>query len=90
MVEFIIEFIAELFMEGAEEAAVSKRVPKWLRIVLFILLTLFYAAFIIGFAAMAILMKEESIWLRLLFAAISAICIVYVIQISKRVKRNLP
>ena len=44
--EFLIELLGELFIEGAETTAKSRRIPKWVRYIALVLLILFYLVII--------------------------------------------
>ena len=46
--EFIIELIMELFIEGSFELLPNKKIPKWIRYILGIILILFFGAIILG------------------------------------------
>lgn len=45
--EFIIELVLELFLDGSMEAVRDKKLPKWGRILALGLLTVFYIAFVV-------------------------------------------
>ena len=59
--DILIEFIFELIFDSAVEVAKEKRVSKWIRIPLCILILLFFVAVfaVIGIAGVLLLMSNE-------------------------------
>ena len=54
MMDFLIELVMELIMEGSLELSQNRKLPKWLRYPLIALVTLFFGAvigliFLVGF-----------------------------------------
>ena len=46
--EFLLEFLLELIWEGSVEASRSSKVPRWIRILLIVLLSAFVSGVLIG------------------------------------------
>lgn len=44
--EIIVEFLLELILEGSEEVSANKRISRWIRYPLIVLIGLFYIAVI--------------------------------------------
>lgn len=44
--EIIVEFLLELILEGSEEVSANKRISRWIRYPLIVLIRLFYIAVI--------------------------------------------
>ncbi len=61
--EYIFEFILELVLEGSIEVSTNSRIPKYIRYLLIVILSLFFIA-VIGFVLfMGILSLKENILL---------------------------
>lgn len=70
--EFIIEFILELVLESGIEASKSRRIPKYIRYPLIVMIALFFIA-VIGIVFLAgILALKENIPLGIFIIAIGS------------------
>ncbi|MBE6940573.1 MAG: hypothetical protein E7457_07140 [Ruminococcaceae bacterium] len=74
--EFIIELILEIVFDLGVEASMSRRVPRWVRYILIVLLSLAVLALIglILFVAAAVM--KETLWGGLLLMVIAVVLLV--------------
>ena len=56
----LIEFALELLLEGSMELSKNKKVPKWIRYPLIVLLTLFFGTVTVGLVVIGILLIPDS------------------------------
>lgn len=74
--EYVIELILELLLEGGMEASTNKRLPKWLRYTLIAFISLFFIV-IIGIVFLAAyLVLKDSIILGILIGIIGLIMLI--------------
>lgn len=59
--EFIVELVLELFVEGGIEVSSNKKISKWIRYPILALLILFFSVVIFGIIILGIVMLSESI-----------------------------
>lgn len=91
--EIIFEFILELFLEGSIEISKSRKVPKWIRYPLIIIISLFFIA-IIGFILLeGILVLKENMLIGIFLILIGLFMLImsiikfretYLIKINKK------
>lgn len=88
--EFIIELVTELVLEGSFELSKNIKTPKWLRYPLIILVALFFIAVIAIIFTLGIVTLKESTIIGLLLIIISIAFTVYCIAkfIDIYIKRN--
>lgn len=75
----LIEFILELILEGTIEISSNKKVSKWIRYPLIILLTILFSAVIIGIFMLGISTYKENIILSLILIGISVTMLIAII-----------
>ena len=86
--EDLIEFLLELVLEGAVEGAASKRLPKWLRL---LLLTVAFVPFALLFGVLAWdIFANGPLWLAAIMAAVTLAIVLGYIVLVYRIVRNLP
>lgn len=56
--EILIEFVMELILGGGFEVAQDKDIPRWIKIIVLTVLSLFYLGFIILFIIMSVRSKQ--------------------------------
>lgn len=71
--EYLIEAILDLILEGSIEISKNKKVPKWIRYPLIVLLCLFFMIVILGLLILGIYFLDKNIFIGLLFMLISII-----------------
>lgn len=74
--EFIIELILELILEGTIEISSNKKVPKWIRYPLILILILFVSIVIIGIFILGIYIYKENAIASLILIIISIILLI--------------
>ena len=71
--EFLIELVLELALEGGVELSKSKKIPKIIRYLVIILIVLFFAVIIIGLFLIGVTILKNNIIVGLFMIAISVI-----------------
>ena len=79
--EFLIEFLVELILEGSMEISEDEKMPKLLRNMCFIILTLVFGVVTIGLFILGIYIGKENI-----YAGIFCIIIAFTLLISGIIK----
>lgn len=74
--EFILEFILELFVEGGMEVSSNKKISKWIRYPILFLLILFFSIVIFGLLFLGIMVLKRNILDGLLFILISIVLLI--------------
>ena len=90
--EFLIEFLAELILEGSMEISEDEKMPKWLRYICLTIVTLFFGAITIGLFILGVYVGKENIYLGLFFILIAfTLLISGIVKFEKKYieKRNL-
>ncbi len=91
--EIIFEFILELFLEGSVEISKSRKVPKWIRYPLIIIIALFFIAIIGLLLLEGILVLKENMLIGIFLILIGLFMLImsiikfretYLIKINKR------
>lgn len=60
--EFIVELILELFLEGGIEVSSNKNISKWIRYPILVLMVLFFLVVIFGIIILGLFLLPESIF----------------------------
>ena len=79
--EFLIEFLVDLILEGSMEISEDEKMPKWLRYICLTIVTLFFGAVTIGLFILGVYVGKENI-----YAGIFFILIAFILLISGIVK----
>ena len=74
--EFLIELILELFFEGGEEICSDRRISKWIRYPIAIIIILFISAVILGILFLGIYFLKDTILIGIFFIIISIVMII--------------
>lgn len=91
--EFLIEELIDLILEGSIEISKSKKVPKWIRYPLIGLIILIFTVVILGVLILGLLLLAENILAGLVISVIGIIMLVmgiinfkkvYLTKISKK------
>ena len=76
MLEILFEIIGELFLEGGLEIAANKKISKWIRYPLALLLILFFTALIGGLIVIGISILDSNIAVGLFLIILGSILMV--------------
>lgn len=79
--EFLIEFLVDLILEGSMEISEDERMPKWLRYICLTILTIVFGLVTIGLFILGVYVGKENI-----YAGIFFILIAFILLISGIVK----
>lgn len=74
--DFIIEILLELIFEGGMELSTSKKVPKWLRIILSSIIILFMLTITIGLVLIGILLIKTDLLPSIFFIVIGFVLLI--------------
>lgn len=83
--EFLIEFILELVLEGSIEASKSSKVPKPIRMMLVLILCIFFLSIIGLMMYVATISLKENIYLAILMYFLSLFMLIAVIIKFKKI-----
>lgn len=90
--EFLIEFLVELILEGSMEISKDEKMPKWLRYLCLTIITLVFGVVTIGMFILGIVVGKENIYAGLFFIIIGFILLISgIVKFEKKYieKRNL-
>ena len=87
--EYVIEFILDLLVDGTIEILPNKKVPKWIRYPLGIFVGLFMFAVIIGIFVLGILIFGESLIAGILMLALGFVLLVCAIYKTVKIIRQM-
>lgn len=76
LVELIVEIVGECLLDGTLEASMSEKVPRKIRILLILIVTVLYSAFIALFLWIAVTCDHPVV--KCLVAGIGLLCLVLV------------
>lgn len=83
--EVIFELLVSIFLEGSIEVVKDKRIPKWIRLIGWILILVFYSAFLILFVC--IFLQSSRLIVRCLMGALTILLLVmFVVSLKKLMK----
>lgn len=74
--DFIIELILEIFLEGSMEIIKIKKIPKYIRYPLIALITIFFTTIIVGMFTIGIMLIKENFYGGLFIMLVSLILII--------------
>ena len=74
--EFLIELVLELLLEGGEEICLNQRISKWIRYPIAIIIILFMSAVILGILFVGIYFLKDNILIGIFFIIISIVMII--------------
>lgn len=69
--EFVIELLLELIFEGSIELSSNRKVPKWIRYPLIVLIVLIFTVLIVGMFIIGIFILDETILCGVFFVGLS-------------------
>ena len=90
--EFLIEFLVELILEGSIEISEDEKMPKWLRYICLTIVTLVFGGVTIGLFILGVFAGKENIYMGLFFIVIAFILLISgIVKFEKKYieKRNL-
>lgn len=83
--EVIFELLVSIFLEGSIEVVKDTRIPKWIRLIGWILILVFYSAFLILFVG--IFLQSSRLIVRCLMGALTILLLVmFVVSLKKLMK----
>ena len=86
--DFLIELIGDILIEGSFELATNKKVSKWIRCPILSLFIIFYSAIILGILFVGINTINENFWLSIFLIVVSLLLFVGTIIAIKRKLNN--
>ena len=82
--DFLIELIGDVLIEGSFELATNKKVSKWIRYPILSLFIIFYSAIILGILFIGINSINENFWLSIFLIVVSLVLFIGTIVAIKR------
>lgn len=61
LLEFVIELFFEIIIDGGMELQHNEKVPKWIRVILAVIIVLFFATIIIGCIVLGALILKKTL-----------------------------
>ena len=77
--EFLIELLVDLILEGSMEICEDEKMPKWLRYICLTIVTLVFGSVTIGLFILGIYAGKENIYAGIFFVLIAFIILISVI-----------
>lgn len=74
--EFLIEELLDLILEGSIEISSNKKVPKWIRYPLIVIIILFFSVVIFGLLILGITLTKENLLGGILIILLSLILLI--------------
>lgn len=74
--DILIEFLGEILIEGAVELATNKKINKWIRYPILVLVIVFYSFIILGIGYLGIKILKDNILGGILLLGISLIILI--------------
>jgi len=74
--EFLIEFLVDLILEGSMEISEDERMPKWLRYICLTIVTIVFGAVTIGLFVLGVYVGKENIYAGIFFILIAFILLI--------------
>jgi len=90
--EFLIEFLLDLILEGSMEISEDEKMPKWLRYICLTIVTIVFSTVTIGLFVLGVYVGKENIYIGLFFIIIAFILLISgIVKFEKKYieKRNL-
>ena len=86
--EFLIEFILDLFIEGTKEVVPNKNIPRWVRRAVGVLAILIFLAVTVSLIVIGIKVATDMLWGGLFIAGVgSLLLILSIFQAIKIIKQ---
>lgn len=90
MAEILFEIIGDLFLEGALEIAADKKISKWVRYPIALLIILFFTVVIGGLIVLGLMIFDENAEAGFLFVALGTVLMVLaIVQFRKAYIREV-
>ena len=90
IVEFVLEIFGELLIEGGVEAASSRRLPQWARVLILVGLGLLFSAVFVLILAVGICALQELPLLSLILFALDAVWFFSGVRKFRKILRAIP
>lgn len=82
--EFLIEILLELILEGGIEISSNKKVPKWIRYPMIVLILLFFTFVIVAILVLGMYILTQNIFMGIVIITIGVILLIsQIIKIRK-------
>lgn len=78
--EFLIELLVELILEGSIEISENKRITKWIRYPVIFLIVSIFAIVILGLIILGIYVLKDALYIGLFFIIIGLILLILAIR----------
>ena len=83
--EFLLELLIDLILEGSMELSTNKKIPSFIRYILIIFIVLFYLTIIGGLFVLGVLIGKDSIGAGLILIILSLIFLIFsVLEFRKK------
>lgn len=80
----VIEFVLELILEGTLELSSNRKVPKWIRYPLIVIISLLFAIVTFGLIILGVISSKENIYIGIFFIVVGLILLVAgIIKVDK-------
>ena len=87
--DFLIELVFDLILDGSEWVIKDKRIPKYIRYPLAGLVILFYSGIILGLIVLGTLIMKSELWAGIFLLAVGVfLAVMTVIRIIVKVKKG--
>ena len=83
--EFLIELILELLLEGGQEICANRKISTWIRYPIAFILILFFAVIILGLLFIGIYIIKDNLIVSLFFIIVSIVLLIGAIIKFKKV-----
>lgn len=83
--EFLIEILLELVFEVGAQISTNKKVPKWIRYPIIVLILLFFTIIIFGIIALGIYILKRNIHIGVIIILIGLILLVSAVREFKKI-----
>lgn len=74
--EFLIEFLVELILEGSMEISEDEKMPRWLRYICLTIVTVVFGGVTIGLFVLGVYVGKENIYAGIFFILIAFILLI--------------
>ena len=87
--EFLIELLLDLFVEGSIEALSNKKLPKWIKYILAFIIILLFLTLTIGLIVLGIILLNDSILGGMFLIIIGIVLLMFSISKFAKVKKQM-
>lgn len=91
LLEFVVEFILEIVVNGGMELQHNEKIPKWIRVTLAVFTILFFAAIIIGCIVLGVVILKDTLLgggLMIVLGAVLLVCAIWkLLKMKKQMEK---